>query len=459
VKTYVLPPTTAALAAALVAVPALSSAPAVELNGISLAAAVNDVAPHTDSKIEFSAESALGPVVPTPTLLDVAGLPIQTVLAIIQGVNPPPNTDPQTYTSVYTVANNAFSVARVPLSLLLTGQFSDIAAPTQAAWNTFITSLTQGLPQSVAATVQYAADVIYNYLNNVVSPENTAADTPVATAAAAPPYDLLDVLGLPIQTAFALVAGGTAGVTLPTSPLIPSPYTSIYTVINNAIAMLRVPLSLALTGQFSDIAVQTQAAFSTFATSLTQGLPDSIRGTLEWDLSVIDGFLSGTTDTEASTTDSAATLSAKAFEALEAGTAEVTESTTADVVAVAEPAEVTEPGDFVKRLQSAVDKHLNVGAVDGSAETSVDAEPAEDAPSQEDEVADTTAEDATAEDATAEDATAEDATTEDAFSGADADADHENADTDHKSADTDNDKAEHVGTPKADKGATSDNAE
>ncbi|CAN5654849.1 hypothetical protein BH10ACT9_BH10ACT9_26950 [soil metagenome] len=410
-KTYVLPPTTAALAAALVAVPALLSAPAVELNGISLAAAVNDVAPHTDSKIEFSAESALAPVVPTPTLLDVAGLPIQTVLAIIQGVNPPPNTDPQTYTSVYTVINNAISVARVPLSLVLTGQFSDIAAPTQAAWTTFITSLTQGLPQSVAATVEYAAEVIYTYLNNVVPPENTAADAPVAAAAAAPPYDLLDVLGLPIQTAFAIVAGGTAGVTLPTSPLIPSPYTSIYTVINNAISVLRVPLSLALTGQFSDIAVQTQAAFSTFATSLTQGLPDSIRGTLEWDLSVIDGFLSGTTDTEASTTDSAATLSAKATEvtaALETSTTEEAESTPADIVPVAEPAEVTEPGDFVKRLQSAVDKHLDVPAVDSR--------PAEDQQSHEGDEPDATADGATADDA-ANDAEGEKDSSDDADPG------------------------------------------
>ncbi|CAN5269656.1 hypothetical protein BH11ACT6_BH11ACT6_21540 [soil metagenome] len=260
-KTYVLPPTAAMLAAALVAVPALSSAYPVEPSRIALASTPNSIAVHS-----YSSQRG-----PSP---DGAGLPIQTALTL-------------------------------------------------TAWNTFVTSLTPGLPQ------------------------------PVAAAAATPPYDFLDVLGLPIQTAFAIVAGGTAGVTLPTSPLIPSPYTSLYTVINNAIAVLRVPLSLALTGQFSDIVPQTQAAFTTFVTSLTQGLPSSIRGTLEWDLSVLSGFLNGITHAAVPATRSAA--------AEQTGTAPemypVAEATSAT-------AEVTAPGDFMERLPSAVDKHLDAPAVD-----------------------------------------------------------------------------------------------
>lgn len=114
-------------------------------------------------------------------------------------------------------------------------------------------------------------------------------------AADAPQYTVLDVLGLPIQTALAIIAGGTTGITLPNSPLIPVPYISIYTVINDAISVARVPLSLALTGQFGEIAPQTVAAWNTFAMSLTEGLPASIRGTLEYDAEVLRGFLGGLT--------------------------------------------------------------------------------------------------------------------------------------------------------------------
>lgn len=310
-KTYVLPPTAALLAAALVAVPALSSAYPVEPSRIALASTPNSSAVHS-----YSSQRG-----PSP---DVAGLPIQTALTL-------------------------------------------------TAWNTFVTSLTPLLPQSVTA------------------------------AAATPPYDFLDVLGLPIQTAFAIVAGGTAGVTLPTSPLIPSPYTSLYTVINNAIAVLRVPLSLALTGQFSDIVPQTQAAFTTFITSLTQGLPSSIRGTLEWDLSVVSGFLNGITNTAVPATGSAAAQSATATEveqAPEAIAAAEQTGTTPEMSPVAEStsatAEVTAPGDFVERLRSAVDEHLDAPAVDrvdvGATKAPMaETQPAEDALSHESDSSDDTA--------------------------------------------------------------------
>lgn len=371
-KTYVLPPTAAVLVATLVAMPALSSAYPVEQSRISLSSDMNSSAAHSyspqrvsSSTGEPSAAAALTPVVPTPILLDVAGLP-----------------------------------ARVPLT----------------AWNTFVTSLTQKLPQSLAATVQYAADVLYTYLTSVVSPDShegepdsvlvtSAAGGPVTAAAATPPYDFLDVLGLPIQTAFAIVAGGTAGVTLPTSPLIPSPYTSVYTVINNAIAVLRVPLSLALTGQFSDIVPQTQAAFTTFATSLTQGLPGSIRGTLEWDLSVISGFLSGTTNTAVPTAESAATLSATAIEVEDGPKAIAAEQTgtatdTSPVVeATSASAEVSAPGVFVKRLQSAVDKHLSVPAVESADAAAIEAPMVETQPTEDEQSHESDGSEATADDA------------------------------------------------------------
>ena len=194
----------------------LASAVAASLAVICAAAPVS-LADTGKSSAAQCYSATLAPGLPAPTRLDVLELPIQ--VAVIAGVDPTSNVDPQTYPSV--------------LSLLSTAQLA-------------------------SATTRYT---------------------------------LLDVLGLPIQTALAIVAGGTAGVTLPTSPLIPSPYTSVYTVINNAIAVVRVPLSLALTGQFADIAPQTEAALTTFVTSLTQGLPNSIRGTLNYDRSVIEGFL------------------------------------------------------------------------------------------------------------------------------------------------------------------------
>lgn len=292
---------------------------------------------------------AFTPIVPTPTFLDVLGLPIQTILAITAGINPPPNTapDPPAYTSVYTVINNAISVVRVPLALLFTGQFGDIAAQTQAALNTFGTSLSQGLPASVTLSLQYASDVLQTYLGSL-NPQPAGSGAAARAVEATPGYTALDVLGLPVQTAFAILAGGTTGVTLPTSPLIPSPYTSVFTVVNNAVAVVRVPLSLAFTGQFDEIGPQTRTAMNTFVTSLTQGLPASIRGTLEYDASVVQGFLGGV---------DANALSQKAFHTADVLNPAGGDAASSTVTVEKKPESST---GYLDRLQTAVDKELSV---------------------------------------------------------------------------------------------------
>jgi hypothetical protein len=124
----------------------------------------------------------------TPTaLLELLGLPITTALSIVAGINPPPNAPAGGYTSLYTVINNAISVLRAPLAALTTGQFDQVGPQTSAAWATFMTSATTGLPASVSASVTYAGEVIAAALGGGVnaSAQTAAADSGVTALKAA----------------------------------------------------------------------------------------------------------------------------------------------------------------------------------------------------------------------------------------------------------------------------------
>ncbi|MGB3484568.1 MAG: hypothetical protein WBB07_20420 [Mycobacterium sp.] len=250
-------------------------------------------------------------VVPVVATKDMASEPYSRTSRVLPAA-PAPTVDTPAYASVYTVDNDAISVARVPLSLLLAGRPS------------IAVTVEQARPQLTVTTRPGVA-------GSVDKPADRVATSQVAAVG----YTFLDVLGLPIQTAFAIVAGGTSGVILPTSSLIPSPYTSVYTVVNNAISVVRVPLSLVLTGQFSGIAAQTEAALNTFVTSLTRGLPDSIRGTLEYDLSVVTGFLAGRTPGSNTVGDKAVTTAsaskAAGVDPAEPSSGDADEATTAEV--------------------------------------------------------------------------------------------------------------------------------
>jgi hypothetical protein len=73
----------------------------------------------------------------------------------------PTGFNPATYTSFFKVAQNLVNVAVLPFTvgnLLLTGQFNDISTTVSNVLNTLVTSLTQGLPTSIAQTVNWLSD-------------------------------------------------------------------------------------------------------------------------------------------------------------------------------------------------------------------------------------------------------------------------------------------------------------
>jgi hypothetical protein len=243
-----------------------------------------------DARLAATAQNLAAP----SALLDLLGLPITTTLAIVAGINPPPTfPNPAQYTSLYTVINNAISVLRAPLGALLTGQFDQIGPLTSAAWATFATSVTTDLPASVGASLAYAGEVIASVLGTAVTPsaESTAveAEAGADVQAAATPEAILDLLGLPITTTLAIVAGINPPPTFPN----PAQYTSVYTVINNAISVLRAPLTALLTGQFDQVGPQTAAAWSTLSTSLTAGFPASVNASVAYAGQVISSVLGG----------------------------------------------------------------------------------------------------------------------------------------------------------------------
>ena len=244
-------------------------------------------------------KTAAAAVTASPTLLDVLQLPLQTLWAIGAGVDIPPTLDPKTYTSLLTVTSNAIQVAILPLTVInlaLYGQAQKIPDTITKTLNTAATSLFQGLPASIAATLQYDVNVLQQFFGGLGATGATAtaasslAVSPAAVVAATP--TLLDVLQLPLQTAWSI----GAGVNVPSSPLIPKPYTSLLTVTSNAIQVGLLPLTvlnLALYGQIQKIPDTITTTISTAVSSLLQGLPASIAGTLAYDVDVLQQFFGG----------------------------------------------------------------------------------------------------------------------------------------------------------------------
>jgi hypothetical protein len=254
------------------------------------------------------AASELVALATSPTLLDVLQLPINTAWQIGAGINLPKSPlVPTPFTSLLTVSNSALMVALLPLTianLAIYGHIEDIPATVMNTINTASTSLFQGLPASVNGIVQYDLSVLQQFATglgaatvNSASSASSAAVSPKAAAstlAAAAAPTLLDVLQLPINTAWQIGAGGLGGIiTLPDSPLIPKPYTSVLKAAGDALQVGILPLTvlnLAIYGQIQKIPDTITKTINTAATSLFVGLPASIMGTLQYDASVLQQF-------------------------------------------------------------------------------------------------------------------------------------------------------------------------
>jgi len=252
-----------------------------------------------------TAAAAAAAAAAAPTLLDVLQLPINTAWQIGAGLNLPNSPlIPKPYTSVLKATGDLVQAAILPLTALnlaIYGQIQNIPATVMNTLNTAGTSLFQGLPASIMGTLQYDATVLQQFFNPV--PATAAAVNTVATnaslavspaaAAAAPAPTPLDVLQLPINTAWSILAG----VNVPTSPLVPKPFTSLLTVAGNVVQVGLLPLTalnLAIYGQIQNIPATVMNTLNTARTSIFQGLPASIAGILNYDASVAQQFFNPT---------------------------------------------------------------------------------------------------------------------------------------------------------------------
>ncbi|MGY4653905.1 hypothetical protein [Mycobacterium sp. URHB0021] len=240
-----------------------------------------------------------------PTLLDVLQLPINTAWQIGAGLNLPNSPlIPKPYTSVLKATGDLVQAAILPLTALnlaIYGQIQSIPATVMNTLNTAGTSLFQGLPASIMGTLQYDATLLQQFFNpdaataaavNTVAKDASLAVSPAA-AAAAPAPTPLDVLQLPINTAWSILAG----VNVPTSPLVPKPFTSLLTVAGNVVQVGLLPLTalnLAIYGQIQNIPATVMNTLNTAGTSIFQGLPASIAGILNYDASLAQRFFNPT---------------------------------------------------------------------------------------------------------------------------------------------------------------------
>lgn len=249
------------------------------------------------------AASELVALATSPTLLDVLQLPINTAWQIGAGINLPKSPlVPTPFTSLLTVSNNALMVALLPLTianLAIYGHIQDIPATVMNTINTAGTSLFHGLPASVNGIVQYDLSVLQQFATGLgmatvnsassASPTAVSAKAAASALAAAAAPTLLDVLQLPINTAWQI----GAGLNLPASPLIPKPYTSVLKAAGDALQVGILPLTvlnLAIYGQIQKAPDTITKTINTAATSLFVGLPESIMGTLQYDAGVLHQF-------------------------------------------------------------------------------------------------------------------------------------------------------------------------
>jgi antitoxin component of RelBE/YafQ-DinJ toxin-antitoxin module len=259
--------------------------------------------------------AATSAVLPTnPTLLEVLGLPIQTVNNIFAegttGAQALPAGFPltsQQYVSVFEALNAYIKVGATFAAQLVNGQFESIPASFQtnlAAANTAL----MGLAPSVAASLQYNLGVIQNFF---AAPNATAtADKTLVVSAATPTAlpanpTLLDVLGLQIQTVNNIFAAGTTGASaLPAGfPLTAAQYVSAFNVLNAYIKIGSTVATQLVNGQFEAIAPSFQTNLTAANTAL-QGFAPSVTASLQYDFGVIQNFFAAPNATATAAADS-----------------------------------------------------------------------------------------------------------------------------------------------------------
>ncbi|CAN5543591.1 hypothetical protein BH09ACT8_BH09ACT8_30200 [soil metagenome] len=267
--------------------------------GVSAPNTTTDAAATADAKT-VAVSAATSSVLPTnPTLLEVLGLPIQTVNNIFAegttGAQALPAGFPLTsaqYVSVYEALNAYIKVGSTIAAQLVNGQFESIPTSFQtnlAAANTAL----MGLAPSVAASLQYNLGVIQNFFagpNVSATADKTLAVSATPTALPANPT-LLEVLGLQIQTLNNIYAAGTTGAqALPTGfPLTAAQYVSVFNVLNAYIKIGSTVAAQLVNGQFESIAASFQTNLTAADTAL-QGFAPSVAASLQYDFDVIQNF-------------------------------------------------------------------------------------------------------------------------------------------------------------------------
>jgi hypothetical protein len=382
VRSNVLQPAAAALAAACIAVPACVPAaqvaahravPAIENHSVALPVALS--ASTTDLL------NALGLFVEVPLWLTAAnpagGPTVTTVPPLPAALSPKGQYDIASYSSAFTVINAAIKVLSAPATDLTTGQFGNIHADTQKAITAFQTAL-QNLQPSVIATLQYAITQLAGVLGVSTAAAAPTAKTQVSVSAAASTAtettpdlsSLLDAAGLLIRVPLWLTAANPAGA-IPTAPNVPplpkelaalTPYASMFTVLNAAIKIISAPATDLTTGQFGKIQADTQAAIKAFQ-KVASNYPTSVMATLQY---------AGTqvaTDLGLAPAPAKKKLAAVSTAAVETDTA-VTNSTDAGTAKVGAPKALTAPAPktaphsgFLTHLQGAVDNEVGGGKV------------------------------------------------------------------------------------------------
>jgi hypothetical protein len=296
-------PTAAALCAVCIA------APAALPSGNSVANAPGRDLEVSAPAVHLAAATVAAPAAlpAAPTLLEVLGLQIQTANNIFAGGTtgalalPPsfPLTAAQ-YVSVFNALNAYLKVGSTVATQLVNGQFEQIAPSFQTNLVAANAAL-QGLPPSIAASLQYDLDAIQAFFATLgagtdapdAGATGEAKIVAVSAAATALPAEptLLDVLGLQIQTANNIFAGGTTGALAlpPGFPLTAAQYVSVFNVLN---AYLKVGSTVAtqlVNGQFEQIAPSFQANLVA-ANAALQGFGPSVAASLQYDLGVVQNF-------------------------------------------------------------------------------------------------------------------------------------------------------------------------
>jgi hypothetical protein len=204
----------------------------------------------------------------------------------------PTGFDTATYTSLFKVAQNLVNVAVLPFTvgnLLLTGQFDKISTTISNSVGTLFTSAFQGLPTSIAQTVNWVLTGQTPAATMLGAAATMQANTASLAAAADPTASLQDnvvsrALTGTADFVFWLSNSNAFPGTLPTG-FDTATYTSLFKVAQNLVNVAVLPFTvgnLLLTGQFDKISTTISNSVSTLFTSVFQGLPTSFVQTVGW---------------------------------------------------------------------------------------------------------------------------------------------------------------------------------